>query len=155
MTDPAELMVLRLTLLGIIFVFVLLTALVLRGTLAPRSRGALAGATSALLVVEAPARTGLSPGTVFQLVGETTIGRDASNGIVLADASVSGRHAVIEANGRAWTIRDLGSTNGTRVDGEHIAGDAVALQPGAQLLVGAVRFNFDVNDVRNSTGRSR
>ncbi|MGD9935563.1 MAG: FHA domain-containing protein [Dehalococcoidia bacterium] len=155
MTDPAELLTLRLTLLGIIFLFVLFTALVLRGTLSPRSRIALAATTSALLVVEAPARTGLSRGTAFQLIGETTIGREASNGIVLADASVSGRHAVIEANGKNWTIRDLGSTNGTRVDGEHVAGDAFALHPGAQLLVGAVRFHFQVNDAKSSPGRSR
>ena len=149
MTDPAELLTLRLTLLGIIFLFVLLTAFVLRGTLSPRSRMALAGATSALLIVESPARTGLSPGTAFQLIGETTIGREASNGIVLADASVSGRHAVVEENGKAWTIRDLGSTNGTRVDGEHVAGDPVALHHGAQLLVGAVRFHFQVNDAKS------
>jgi len=152
-TDPSELLALRLALIGIIFAFVLVTALILRGTLMPRSRAQPSGA-AAMLIVVSPARTGLSPGTQFSLAGETTIGRDAANGIVLADASVSGRHAIIDAYGAAWAIRDLGSTNGTRVDGEDVAGDRVALRSGAMLQVGAVRFSFDISAGTNSTARS-
>lgn len=155
MTDPAELLALRLTLLAIILLFVLLTAAVLRGTLRTRPRTAQAGDTSASLIVESPARTGLHPGTALPLAGETTIGRDIINGIVLADGSVSGRHAIIEISGGNWTVRDLGSTNGTRLDGEHVAGEPVPLHHDASLLVGAVRFRISLNGSRHSPARRR
>lgn len=47
----------------------------------------------------------------------TTIGRAPDNAIVLDDASVSGRHAHIELNGETFRLKDLASTNGTRVNG--------------------------------------
>jgi S1-C subfamily serine protease len=57
------------------------------------------------------------------------------------DLEVSGRHAELRPAGDAWTIRDLGSRNGTFVNGERIgdarplgAGDRVRLGPGGPLL---------------------
>jgi len=53
-----------------------------------------------------------------------TIGRRSTNDLVLRHSSVSGEHAQLEISdepgGRVWMIRDLGSTNGTRVEGERI-----------------------------------
>lgn len=60
--------------------------------------------------------------------GYVSIGRDASNDIIVQDARVSRRHAGLEWDGMAWNVADLGSANGTRVNGV-LVGRAV-LQPG-------------------------
>lgn len=49
-----------------------------------------------------------------------TVGRRPGNSLQLDDASVSGRHAEFEIEGGALLLRDLGSTNGTRVGGRRI-----------------------------------
>lgn len=53
-------------------------------------------------------------------VAGLTVGRRAGNTVVIADPSVSGRHAELASEGGALVVRDLGSTNGTRVGGERI-----------------------------------
>lgn len=60
-------------------------------------------------------------GSVYPLIDdEYTIGRDASNLIVLADASISAKHAVLTRTAEGWTILDLASRNGTFVNGEPV-----------------------------------
>ncbi|MBI4881211.1 MAG: FHA domain-containing protein [Planctomycetes bacterium] len=72
-----------------------------------------AGGSSAQLVV----LRGLERGRVFRLEGaETGIGRHAGNAVVLSSAAVSKRHAVIDRRAPQAEIRDLGSTNGTKVN---------------------------------------
>ena len=53
----------------------------------------------------------------------TRVGRGADNHIVLDGDSVSRRHAHFEQRAAAWLVVDLGSTNGTTVDGHRIDGD--------------------------------
>ncbi len=49
--------------------------------------------------------------------GDVSIGRSSENGIVLNDFSVSRRHALLSERGGVWTIEDLNSTNGVKVNG--------------------------------------
>lgn len=141
MTDSTELLLLRLALIGIVFVFAFAAAAALRATLAQR-RAPGAARVFPRLVVESPARTGLLRGAQFDLAGDTTVGRDQANGIVLADPSISGRHASIERTARGWLVRDLGSMNGTAVAARAIDGRGTEIRPGDELRVGAVRFRF-------------
>lgn len=145
MSDSTELLVLRLALTGMIFLFVLLAGVVLRSGLRPR-RAAVAASRAApagpRLIVVTPGTTGLRPGAEFQVAGEMTIGRDAGNGIVLADPSVSGRHAAIMRVGRDWTVSDLGSTNGTLVNGRAVDGRGHSLRGGEKVVFGAVVLRF-------------
>ncbi len=68
-------------------------------------------------------RSGPTPGKVFPVDGtEFTIGRDTSNGISINDAEISRKHAKMELRGSAYVIQDLGSTNGTFVNGNRISG---------------------------------
>lgn len=56
----------------------------------------------------------------YQLANEITIGRSTRNQVVIDDATVSARHAVIEKIKSGYQIRDLDSTNGVFVNGKRI-----------------------------------
>lgn len=60
-------------------------------------------------------------GKSFDLTGpEITVGRVADNKIQIEHASVSGHHAVLKLDSLDYVIKDLDSTNGTRINGERI-----------------------------------
>ena len=82
-----------------------------------------------LVVIDGP-----SAGTEFDIAGSSVIGRDPSSGIVLDDPEASRRHASLSADDDGLTVEDLGSTNGTYVNGERVdsprhlhAGDLVTI----------------------------
>ena len=64
-----------------------------------------------------------------------TIGRAKDNDIVIADGGVSRYHARLHWRGDHWVLEDLGSSNGTFVDGRRINGPVV-LGPGGQVGLG-------------------
>lgn len=88
-------------------------------------------------VIEEPAQSSFSAlrvvqgsgvGRMFDLKasGETRIGRDAAlNDVIIDDAKVSGQHAKIRVESGLHTLFDLGSTNGTSVNGNKIGGPTV------------------------------
>lgn len=63
------------------------------------------------------------------------LGRDLGNGVVLEDEHVSGHHAVVTRGPDGLTVRDLGSTNGTFVNGAPVVG-AARLRHGDELRLG-------------------
>ena len=85
---------------------------------------------------------GPQAGTRFRLEpGRTIVGRHPSCGIVLDAVSVSRQHAAIEVEGNQAWIEDLGSRNGTAVDGRRISGRH-ALSDGQHLRIGDQRLAF-------------
>lgn len=71
-------------------------------------------------------RSGPTPGAAFALEGDQmTIGRDSTNEITINDAEVSRRHARLTFQGGKYVLEDLGSTNGTFVNGQRLAGPRV------------------------------
>jgi hypothetical protein len=73
--------------------------------------------------------------------GVTTVGREAGLGLSLVDEStVSRRHAEVVRSGSQLVLRDLGSTNGTFVNGRKVSGET-ALSPGDQVQFGSVKFS--------------
>lgn len=72
-----------------------------------------------------------------------TIGQGSQNEVVLADDSISTRHARVEYDAGGWRLTDLGSTNGTYVDGVRLAPEIpTPLAPGAVLRLGALTLVF-------------
>ena len=72
----------------------------------------------------------------------TPLGRDVNNAIVIDDPFASAEHAVLTYRGRSWYLEDLGSTNGSYVNGQPVEGVA-ALGYGDELQIGQVRFRLE------------
>ncbi|MBI5799516.1 MAG: FHA domain-containing protein [Verrucomicrobia bacterium] len=86
---------------------------------------------------------GIEPAVLELPAGTTTLGRREDNPLRLSDDSVSSRHCELtEADGRL-TIRDLGSTNGTFINGERVEQGIVT--PGATFKLGSVELRFEVD----------
>ena len=80
------------------------------------------------------------------------IGRGDYNDVVIADPSVSTMHAKLQRRDAIWILTDLGSTNGTFVEGERLSGE-VPLSPGTTLKFGDVSALFEPLDESVQTGR--
>lgn len=76
-------------------------------------------------------------------IGSTTIGRGEQATMRLPDVGISRRHARIDYDGAQVVLTDLGSTNGTLVNGQRIS--AVALNPGDVIQVGTTTMTFRVD----------
>lgn len=94
---------------------------------------------AARLVIE----QGPEPGQTFTLGNAPqTIGRSANNGIVVNDAEMSRRHAQITPQGGSYVVEDLGSTNGTFINGIRL-NQPTALKHGDSLEFGdTVRLRY-------------
>jgi hypothetical protein len=105
-------------------------------------------------------KSGPNPGTPFDLGKEVTlVGRDVTNDIALGDAEVSRQHARLTQTPGGYVLEDLGSTNGSFVNGERLvaprvlaAGDLIGMgenvtlsfeatspEAAATVMAGAVR----------------
>ena len=81
-------------------------------------------------------------GVAFSLDAITSLGRDVNNSIVVDDPFASTEHAVLTFRGRDWYVEDLGSTNGTYVNGNRVDGVA-PLGYGDELQIGQVRLRLE------------
>jgi hypothetical protein len=77
-----------------------------------------------------------------------TIGRAASSDIVVADEKVSSRHAQLVPDVLGFRLRDLGSTNGTFVNEQRLAGERV-LRGGEAIRVGDTAFVYEAVGARS------
>lgn len=100
-------------------------------------------ATSVSVVNRGP-RLVSADGAVFAIPpGASVVGRETGLPISLPSAdTVSRRHAELDLSGGQVTLRDLGSTNGTFVNGQRLT-EARLLKPGDEIQFGAVRFRFE------------
>ncbi len=84
---------------------------------------------------------GVPPDGVYSIEGKARIGRSEESEIVLVDPSVSRAHAVVEIRGGEPIVRDVGSTNGTYVNGRRVRSQP--LRDGDELLFGATKMRFE------------
>jgi len=81
----------------------------------------------------------------FQLDRQAVnMGRGSDNDIVIEDGSVSVRHAVMERIEGGYQLRDLGSTNGIKLDGQVMP--IIPLRHGLSVRIGDVAFDFTLSD---------
>jgi hypothetical protein len=130
----------RLLFLALLLFFLLRVMRVLLRDLrsAAREPGSLLGR----LVVVASPDGDPEEGRSFDLDVITTLGRDVNNAIVIDDRFASSDHAVLTYRGRSWYVEDVGSTNGTFVNGRPVS--AVApIGYGDELGIGQVRMRLE------------
>ncbi len=73
----------------------------------------------------------------FSLTGETTIGRGAGCGVSIDDAHVSKLHARLSPHEGGWLLEDLGSTNGTLLNGSPVTA-ATPIAAGGRITIGEI-----------------
>lgn len=93
------------------------------------------------LTVINPGQSGLQPGKKFPLNQINSIGRAMTNDIPLNDNFLSGEHAVLEWDGNSWIVEDLGSTNGSWLNGRELD-QPMPLTYGDVIQVGHVELKL-------------
>jgi pSer/pThr/pTyr-binding forkhead associated (FHA) protein len=92
---------------------------------------------------EIQVETGPDSGHMYRVSGQTlSMGRSPDNDLILRDPATSGHHARIERRGAQFYIVDLGSTNGTQVNGEQV--QEKELKHGDRITVGQNQVKFSV-----------
>jgi Protein of unknown function (DUF3662)/FHA domain len=71
------------------------------------------------------------------------LGRSREADVVIDDPNVSRRHAEVRPSGGSWIVRDLGSTNGVKVNGRPIEGPQ-SLRAGDEIVLGTAHVTFEV-----------
>lgn len=100
-----------------------------------------ASARRAYLLVE----TDGAPAVRFDLGSPLiSIGRASDNDVIVDDALVSRHHCQLKLQHGAYSLADLGSRNGSYVNGQPVS--EIALGPGDQIRIGATRLEFQVRD---------
>jgi hypothetical protein len=95
------------------------------------------------------ARLIVAPGTsqarqIILKAGVNSVGRAPVNDVTIEDGSVSSSHCQLIVSDGAVRIRDVGSTNGTRVNGASVT--ETDLQPGHSIQLGSVQLMFEADD---------
>jgi hypothetical protein len=75
--------------------------------------------------------------------GGAVLGRSREADVIVEDPNVSRRHAEVRPSGGSWTVRDLGSTNGVKVNGRRIQGPQ-SLKRGDVIELGTARVTFEL-----------
>ena len=129
----------RIAFLVILYLFLIRAFGVLQRSMAAERAATRAAGT--LVVERSPARTP-RVGERLSLRPTNAIGRDAGNDISLPDEAASARHATLELRDDEWWIEDLGSTNGTLVNGTRIS-KRERLRPGDEIAIGRVALRLE------------
>ncbi len=92
--------------------------------------------------------TGALEKTIYPLLETTTIGRDSSNLIPLADPTASRNHAKVHYHEGSWVVEDLGSTNGIIFNGERV--EKISLSSGDSFQIGKTSFTVVEREIGES-----
>jgi pSer/pThr/pTyr-binding forkhead associated (FHA) protein len=139
---PAEWLVLllRLGLVVILYLFLLSVFLLARRELRQQAAGVRSG-PGRLLVVEAGA-TSLPVGQALPLQPVTTLGRAHGCTLALDDTYVSATHAVLAWHDGRWWLRDAGSTNGTLLNDQPVPEAEIPVAYGDVIAIGTARLRL-------------
>jgi hypothetical protein len=130
----------RLLFLGLIYLFLFRVIRALLRDLRAAAREP-SDRPGRLIVLESPSGEPAA-GHQFVLDVITPLGRDVNNAIVIDDPFASAEHAVLTYRGRSWFLEDLGSTNGSYINGDRVEGVS-ALGFGDEVQIGQVRMRLE------------
>lgn len=136
MSPALVLLILRAALAVLVFAFLGLILFWQVRDLQAAARPAQSPPWASLRVEEGP-----SAGSTHALRGENLLGRAADNSICLSDVTVSNYHARLSFQSGQWWLEDLGSRNGTRVNGTPLQGPLVVTFDD-EICLGEVRLRM-------------
>jgi len=153
LSSDDTLLVLKLAFLVLLYGFILLIvrsatkdlggapqeSIILGAAEAEALRARYAPPPARFLVLAGP---GLEQGSTVEVVSSTIVGRGAESGVSIdGDEFASARHAQIDAGSNGVWIQDLGSTNGTFVNGAQVT-ERRLLQPGDVVRIGETELQL-------------
>ncbi|HVG61475.1 MAG TPA: FHA domain-containing protein [Hyalangium sp.] len=90
--------------------------------------------------------TGPWANMLYPIKTKVVVGRTPPAVVLLEDDSISRKHAELERTGRGVMLRDLGSANGTLLNGERLGQEPVQLSPGDIVQFGMVELVYESNE---------
>jgi pSer/pThr/pTyr-binding forkhead associated (FHA) protein len=109
-----------------------------------RTRQSAARSPGRLVVVES-GETDLAPGFSFPLSVVTGLGRATSNAVIIDAPFASAEHALLSHRNDRWWLEDLGSRNGTQLNGERLTSPTIVVS-GDQVGIGGVRLRIELEE---------
>jgi pSer/pThr/pTyr-binding forkhead associated (FHA) protein len=88
---------------------------------------------------------GLNIGTIFSVDGSKTIGRASDTDIPIEDQFASGKHARVFESDGGYFLEDLGSTNGTFLNGQRV-GSTERLREDDRIRIGDTEFRYELQE---------
>lgn len=132
----------RLAFIAVLYLFLLRAFAALWRAMRTEEAAAARPSGLAFLVVQRSHGGGPRVGDRLPLRAVSTIGRDAGNDVVVNDEAASARHATLSFNDGEWWIEDLGSTNGTLLNGVRVA-DRERMWYGDELEIGRIALRLE------------
>ncbi len=148
MSLPLLLLLLRIAAAALLYLFLLGVIVVIwrdwRATerIAALTRRERAQPLGHLVVVEG-GDSGLLPGHAWPLEITTSLGRAPTNTVVIEDPFASSEHALIYRRDGRWWLEDLGSKNGTLLNGELLPAPTIVVT-GDEVGIGSVRLRVEL-----------
>ncbi len=139
MTLNFVVLLLRLGIIVLLFLFLAQALLLIRSDL--RRTSAQRERRARLRVIESGA-SNLSKGDSLPLLGVNSLGRNPESSLPVFDESVSGEHLLVSYDGEMWRAEDLGSTNGTYVNGQRLQKSTV-LTYGDLVQLGRTKLKLE------------
>ncbi|NDJ52797.1 MAG: FHA domain-containing protein [Chloroflexi bacterium] len=139
------LLILRLAVVGLLYLFLLTLAWFIWQDVQAANREAIDAIRrfGRLAVVRSHEDVPVQSGDEFTLLPLTTLGRGPTNSITLRDSFASANHAQILLRGEQWWLEDLGSRNGTLLNGVLVETPTV-LSSGDVIQIGRVELRIDL-----------
>lgn len=130
----------RFVIIGIVYIIILFALRIMYKDIKSGGRKKVTRKKAFGLEVLDPGRNSiLKKGSVLPINREVTIGRKENNVLVMDDQFVSGHHARVFIKNTDYMLEDLGSTNGTLLNGERIDGKII-LKVGDEIEIGSAAF---------------
>ncbi len=148
MDVETTILLLRIGLILLLYVFLVQVLIViwrdLRGAAAGPAQPPVAAEPVAHLVLLDGA-AGVPVGSVFPLAANSTLGRVAPNTVVLPDPAVSARHSRLAYRQGEWWLEDLGSANGTYLNGAPVE-KPTPVRDGDEIELAQVKLRLEIGE---------
>lgn len=147
MTLDVFLLILRLLLIVLLYLFLMQVVIAITRdlrkvtTVKEFGTGKVNPVLGHLIVVDSGPSQQIKPGSSYDLLAQTTIGRGPTSDILLPETFISGEHTRMSFRNGTWYVQDAGSTNGTFLNNQP-ARESLPARVGDIVQVGYIRFKL-------------